>query len=92
MTPGSTTRIESTASDSRETGAPSMRSDWRGRASSTRVVQAWARAFHELRADSTPCLELRESDKERIACLESIIAVLIEKNERIRRQLFESLK
>jgi hypothetical protein len=31
--------------------------------------------------------EGRESDRERIACLECIIAVLLEKNERLRQQL-----
>jgi len=51
----------------------------------------WAEAFHALRGDSTGSREEREADRERIACLEAIIAVLIEKNERIRQQLMKSM-
>jgi hypothetical protein len=55
------------------------------------VAPAWARAFHELRGDTGSPGE-HEADKERIACLEAIISVLIEKNERIRRQLMQSMR
>jgi len=54
------------------------------------TAQAWAYAFHQLRGDSVDSPEEREADKERIACLEAIITVLIEKNERMRQQLMDS--
>ena len=56
------------------------------------TAHAWAHAFHQLRGESVDSAEEREADKERIACLEAIISVLIEKNERMRQQLLESLR
>jgi hypothetical protein len=51
----------------------------------------WAEAFHALRGDSTDTDAQHDADRERIACLESIIATLIEKNERMRQQLITSM-
>lgn len=56
------------------------------------AARAWARGFHQLRGDSADSPEEREGDRERIACLEAIITVLIEKNERMRQQLIGSLR
>jgi hypothetical protein len=73
-------------------------SDSRGLAGSKRTGEkagpayAWAEAFHSLRGEPVGDLGERESDRERIACLEAIIATLIEKNERMRQQLTNSLK
>jgi hypothetical protein len=47
----------------------------------------WIAGTREEHAVASPHGDGRESDKERIACLECIIAVLLEKNERIRQQL-----
>ena len=48
---------------------------------------AWAEAFHALRGEPTGAREELEADRERIVCLERIIAILIEKNERMRQLL-----
>ena len=63
----------------------------RRRTGSSCAAQAWAQGFHELRGESDGSPEQREADKARIACLEAIIAGLIEKNERIRQQLIDSM-
>ncbi len=56
------------------------------------AAHAWAQAFHSLRGDASNTHEEREADQERIACLEAIIVVLLEKNERFRQQLMESMQ
>jgi hypothetical protein len=47
----------------------------------------WVAGTRDEHVVALPHGDGRESDRERIACLECIIAVLLEKNERIRQQL-----
>ena len=56
------------------------------------MAHAWARGFDAWRGESHSSHEDPEAHRERIACLEAIIAVLLEKNERIRQQLMASTK
>jgi hypothetical protein len=51
------------------------------------TVYPWAEAFHEFCCDDMRSANESMNDKERIACLEIIVAILIEKNERFRQQL-----
>jgi hypothetical protein len=56
------------------------------------TAHAWAQGLDAWRGDSLSGQEAPDEHRERIACLEAIIAVLLEKNERIRQQLMASMK
>ena len=49
----------------------------------------WATWLRERHMNTATTLEDRRSEGERIACLECIIAALLEKNERMRQQLMQ---
>ena len=85
MTRGEHRVIETTGDDSR------VESDPNTDLQRSAAVYMRARVFHELRGELTSSPAEQVSDKERICCLEAIIAVLIEKNEKIRQQLWQGM-
>lgn len=51
------------------------------------AMPIWADAPPEKCGNGTLALDDRRRDRERIACLECVVAILIEKNEHMRQQL-----